>query len=198
MKIGIFSGTFDPFTFAHLAICEKVLEEGIVDKVIVLPTIVNWHREDKKSWLSYDDKFRVIMDMTWKCTDWRESIQPDFYELSHADHDWDETKIMNRRYVHMLSDVTFRYGIDNEYYTVIGTDSLWNFIKLWNYNTIFDMSKLIVVKGRDGIDLPDETFGAIEVEIDPKFAEMSASKIRARYATVDEYLADVMNRKLMS
>lgn len=60
------------------------------------------------------------------------------------------------------------------------------------------MSKLIVVKGRNGIDLLDETFGAIEVEIDPKFAEMSASKIRARYATVDEYLADVMNRKLMS
>ena len=59
MKIGIFGGTFDPFTEAHAAIVAKLLgatgnrfDKPLVDKVVVAPTIVEYHREGKIPWLA--------------------------------------------------------------------------------------------------------------------------------------------------
>lgn len=187
MKIGIFGGTFDPFTKAHFAIVEKALEDKLVDVVIVVPTIVSWHREDKYQWLSRDEKLHTIYAICHK-SKYNDSIWVDGSEL-FLDNPDDILK--NRRYVHMLSDITFKYGIDNEYYTIIGTDSMWNFTTWWNYKAILDMSKLIVVTGRDGIDLPDETFNAIQLSIPDEYSNVSASEIRTKYDSVDEYLSEI-------
>ena len=158
MKIGIFGGTFDPFTKAHLAIVEKVLVEKLVDKVIVLPTVVSWHRKGKCQWLNVDDRLEVITEFI-RTSKYQDKIFLDSYELKFITS---SIYAKDRRYIHMLSDVTFRYGIDNSYYTIIGTDSMWNFTTWWSYKAILDMSKLIVVTGRDGIELPSETFDAIQ------------------------------------
>ena len=47
MKIGILLGSFDPIHIGHIAIVSKVLNEGIVDKVLFLPAVQNpWkHRK---------------------------------------------------------------------------------------------------------------------------------------------------------
>ena len=57
MKIGIFGCTADPFTIAHKAIVEKVLDEDLVDEVLIVPTIVTYHRVGKTAWL---DDFQKI------------------------------------------------------------------------------------------------------------------------------------------
>ena len=57
MKLGIFGGTFDPFTLAHRDIVKTVLEQKLVDFVVVAPTIVSWHREGKTRWL--DDRQKL-------------------------------------------------------------------------------------------------------------------------------------------
>lgn len=186
MKIGIFGGTFDPFTEAHLAIVESALVDKLVDKVIIVPTIVTWHREGKCQWLNAAEKLRVIFAAI-DASDYEKSILVDGSELLL---DNPPNILKNRRYVHMLSDITFKYGIDNDYYTIVGTDSIWNFATWWNYKAILDMSKLIVVKGRDDIKLPNDTFGAIELDIPAKYANVSASEIRTQYNNVDEYIAN--------
>ena len=187
MKIGIFGGTFDPFTKAHLAIVEKVLDEKLVDKVIILPTIVSWHRKGKCQWLNVDDKLEVITEFI-RTSKYQDKIFLDSYELKFITS---SIYAKDRRYIHMLSDVTFRYGIDNSYYTIIGTDSMWNFTTWWSYKAILDMSKLIVVKGRDGIELPSETFDAIQMSISDEYSNVSASEIRTKYNNVDEYLSEL-------
>ena len=47
MKIGILLGSFDPIHIGHIAIVSKVLNEGLVDKVLLLPAVQNpWkHRK---------------------------------------------------------------------------------------------------------------------------------------------------------
>ena len=59
-KIGIFGGTFDPFTEAHLAIVKSAIDQKLVDKVHIIPTIVDYHRNSKDRWLSNYDRLDVI------------------------------------------------------------------------------------------------------------------------------------------
>ena len=59
-KIGIFGGTFDPFTEAHLAIVKAAIDQKLVDEVHIIPTIVDYHRTDKDRWLLNDARLDVI------------------------------------------------------------------------------------------------------------------------------------------
>lgn len=47
MKIGVLLGSFDPIHVGHIAIVSKVLNDGLVDKVLFLPAVQNpWkHRK---------------------------------------------------------------------------------------------------------------------------------------------------------
>ena len=58
MKIGIFGGTFDPFTEAHMEIVKSAL--NIVDEVHIIPSVVDYYREDKECWLSHANRANVI------------------------------------------------------------------------------------------------------------------------------------------
>ena len=59
-KIGIFGGTFDPFTEAHLAIVKAAIDQNLVDEVHIIPTIVDYHRNGKDRWLSNCNRLDVI------------------------------------------------------------------------------------------------------------------------------------------
>ena len=59
-KIGIFGGTFDPFTEAHLAIVKAAIDEELVDEVHIIPTIVDYYRNGKERWLPNYKRLYVI------------------------------------------------------------------------------------------------------------------------------------------
>ena len=63
-RIGIFGCSADPFTLAHREIVKEVLEQKLVDKVIIAPTIVDYHRGDKLPWVSSRDKFSIMHGLT--------------------------------------------------------------------------------------------------------------------------------------
>ena len=56
MKIAIYGGAFDPVTLGHMKIVDAVLDSGIVDKVIVVPSYHHMH--DKKM---ADYNIRLLM-----------------------------------------------------------------------------------------------------------------------------------------
>ena len=60
IKIGIFGGTFDPFTEAHLAIVKAAIDQKLVDEVYIIPTIVDYHRNGKECWLPNYKRLYVI------------------------------------------------------------------------------------------------------------------------------------------
>ena len=98
MKIGVFGGTFDPFTSAHYEIVNKVLSDKLVDKVIVIPTIVNYYRTGKTELFDLADREKIIK----KWFEGREDVILDFYEYGLLAWNIKEFKVdtllSNRRY----------------------------------------------------------------------------------------------------
>jgi len=183
MKIGVFGGTFDPFHEADLAIVDKVIDDKIVDEVIILPTVVNYYRKEKKPWLDAEQKAGIILRYVTlsKNTD---KIKLDLYEFDQLKGKTEEEQdkfISSRRYVNMLIDLQKRLGTDgNTYYTIIGGDSLQNFKSWASYDIILQLSKLIAVMRNDEVEF-DSDIDFIPVRIDGYYATVSSSMIRSFY-----------------
>lgn len=170
MKIGIFGGTFDPFTEAHMAVVDGLLDNELVDKVVIMPTIVDYYRKDKQP-MFYNTERLMFIDRFVDMSKHKDSIVIDDSEYKLAG------VTEERRYLHMLEDVMLRYGADNEFYTVLGADSLMNFKTWYEWERILEKSSLLVAS-RHGMSKPDVGFPYEWFEIDGKYADMSASKAR--------------------
>lgn len=186
MKIGIFGCTADPFTIAHKAIVEKVLDEGLVDKVLIVPTIVTYHRVGKTAWLDSFSKIVVIQKML-EDSKHQDKIFIDEQELRLKSM-LSEDELKNRRYYHTLQQIKEQYGANNELYTIIGTDSLTNFKTWYKWEELLNDTKLICVDNRDGVEAKNRELAYCFVNIDPSLNNVSASAIRSRFSSAEEYL----------
>ena len=207
-KIGIFGGTFDPFTEAHLAIVKAAIDQKLVDEVHIIPTIVDYHRNGKDRWLSNDnrlDVIRKIIDHLKGNYIYGNRIFINQNEYCFA-RDNAPYIINKRRYIDTLNqfiyDCNSRYtGFNNvEYYTIIGTDSYKNFKTWTDWEEILRLSKLIVVNGRDGEDIQLD-IPKIDLRIDPKYLSISSTKIREQYKnkdrSIEHYLADTLSNGIV-
>lgn len=118
-KIGIFGGTFDPFTPAHLNIVEQVLEKNLVDTLLIVPTIVTYHRNTKDNWLSHRQRLDVI----------RAVISDNIYDRVFVDsreYDFSDSHsrytCSDRRYIHTLMDIKADFPnsiyVQKQFYTI--------------------------------------------------------------------------------
>lgn len=196
-KIGLFGGTFDPWTKAHQAIVDGVLESKLVDMVIILPTIVDYHRNGKDKWLSDTDKFKVLYKFIESSKN-QGNIFMDFAEIRKKNSgQLSEEEIKNWRFINTLERVEnlFRESPslkDSELFTIIGTDSLRNF-KTWHrWEDILKKSKLIAVCGRDG-EVVDTDIEYIPMNIPAELSSTSSTEIRNKFKTlgVDAYIDSV-------
>lgn len=186
MKIGVFGGTFDPFTCAHYEIVKTCLESNAVDKVIILPTIVDYYRQDKNTLFSINDRRSIIehwMRRGFIQAGHEEDVILDFYEydvvLKH-----DEKTVESRRYLHMLEDVISRHGKSNEYFTIVGGDSFEKFRTWYKWEDILKLSRIIAFPRDSIVDSSEidtgKPFSRLILTIDDRFVAMSASSIRER------------------
>ena len=190
MKIGIFGGTFDPFTVAHKAIVKEVLKQKLVDKVLIAPSFVNYYRTGKEEWLTFPEKCRVIEE----CTDLKNEriYDGDNVPVQIYYGDWDlynrycqdevgEEWRRGRRFYHTLCDIVAKYDPSNEYYVIIGSDQYAKFKTWFNYERILEMAKLIVVDGRDGEKAEVKDIPAQFIWIHPCYEKVNASELREKY-----------------
>ena len=207
-KIGIFGGTFDPFTEAHLAIVKAAIDQKLVDEVHIIPTIVDYHRNGKDRWLSNYDRLDVIR----KIIDHLKGnyIYGNRFFINQNEYCFARDNapyiINKRRYIDTLNqfiyDCNSHYtDFDNvEYYTIIGTDSYKNFKTWTDWKEILRLSKLIVVNGRDGEDIQLD-IPKIDLRIDPKYLSISSTKIREQYKnkdrSIEHYLADTLSNGIV-
>ena len=188
MKIGIFGCTADPFTLAHREIVRVVLEQKLVDKVIIAPTIVTWHRKGKRSWLDDSHKIDVIYKL----------LQPDnlidnvlIYEKDFAlrsickgNADLEKRFLKKHRFIDTLIDIKASYR-DDELYVIMGNDS-WSQFETWsNWKDIAGIATgILVANGRNGspnFNVNENVKNATWFSIDPKYADSSATKIRETF-----------------
>ena len=200
MKYAIFGGTFDPFTKAHEAIVNKLLDKQLVTDVIIAPSITNWYR-DKSVWL--DDEQRLDLCFTaseficGKRTEkFHSTKNPTYYtgnvivwwrdirkKLSIPKGQMRDEFCNSWHFINTLFDFRAYYSIeaDDTVYVVIGSDQL-KFFKQWHrWEDILKLAKLIVVNGRNG-EYVDSDIKHIDITIDEEFKDFSASAIRAEYS----------------
>ena len=200
MKYAIFGGTFDPFTKAHEAIVNKLLDKQLVTDVIIAPSITNWYR-DKSVWL--DDEQRLDLCYTAsefirgkRAEKFHSTKNPTYYtgnvivwwrdirkKLSIPKGQMRDEFCNSWHFIDTLLDFRADYNIeaDDTVYVVIGSDQL-KFFKQWHrWEDILKLAKLIVVNGRNG-EYVDSDIKHIDITIDEEFKDFSASAIRAEYS----------------
>lgn len=174
MKIGIFGCTADPFHCADLAIVEAA--KKIVDKVIIVPTVTNYYRQDKRTLFTFDERVRIIQSFIFGI----DNVVIDTVERD-KDSKW--------RTINTIEEIRARCPYD-ELYFILGGDSYRNFDTWFRYDDILSLCRLIVAP-REEDSLDYEKWDAIPLHV-KGFKDTSSSKIREKLIDelVDIYLSD--------
>lgn len=208
-RVAIFGGTFDPFTVAHREICKAVMDQYGIDKLYVIPTVVDYHRKGKERWLTDEERMECIREMLWSLgpdyegrweIDWHEMHLKrlcDFTDNELRDGLYDEI-ISNRRFIHTLLDFKTRQDTDTEIALVLGQDEAQNLPNWYRWrDVLFNVNIVYAVTGRDGDNrqLPSEIVELCENirTIQLPYSELlkvSASKVRTSYMGKMEYDRD--------
>ena len=189
MKIGILGGSFDPFHIGHMAIITKAFEQLKLDKVIIVPTTVNYYRQDKRYLFTYDEKCIIIRHFLCSC--------PYNVEIDTIEKDKDGSW----RTIDLVQYFRKEYPKD-ELYLIIGEDSFKEFKTWTRWREIIDYVRLAVANRSDHVtktiefnrnkDPDDDTLVATPIDMGTEFEECSATNTRNKLIaeTMDNYLSD--------
>ncbi len=160
MKIGLFGGSFNPIHNAHLIMANWVKEEFSLDKIIFIP---NYRSPLKDNYYGVNEKQRL--NMIYLAT----SDNPDF-EVSRYEVEREEVSYSIDTIKHFIND-------DNEYYFIIGGDSLRSITKWKEYEQIFKLVRVICVDR----DVKSSRNGDVLFSSMP-LIDISSTMIRSRVA----------------
>ncbi len=128
MKIGLFGGSFNPVHNAHLIMAEWVRDEFSLDKIILIPNYRSPLKSDYHG-VSATDRLNMLK----LATEGNNNFEISEYELNKEGVSYSIDTIK-----HFLND-------ENEYYFIIGGDSLRSIEKWKDYKDIFRLVKIICV-----------------------------------------------------
>lgn len=134
MKIGIFGGCFNPPHKMHIEIARKLIKQGMLDKVIFVPTGNNY---TKAELVDIENRIEML-----NCI-----IDKETMEVS------DISRNLNYSYTFQVLDYFNGKYKGAQIYFICGTDNLKEF-KTWkNYEYILTNYKLLVVaRNGDNVD----------------------------------------------
>lgn len=165
MKTAIYGGTFDPIHEGHIAIVEDLSKK--FERVVVVPAYYSGYYKNANQMFSYDER---VEEVKVKLNKFKNVI------VSEIERGKDNTW----RYLHTLQTIIKEFNLkEGDVYTVIGSDSLYNFHKWYNYNEILKLSNLLVYNRSTN---PIEKFkGNIPFEAIIDFKkDISSSEIREK------------------
>lgn len=192
-RIGIFGCSADPFTLAHREIVKEVLEQKLVDKVIIAPTIVDYHRGDKLPWLSLNERASIIRELTKDLHRvFIDETELNRKKLLGLSQELEEHAVKSWRFIDTLLRIKLDCMMNSstaeeEFYPIIGGDSLDSFKTWFAWKDILKQSAGLIAVERDNKPIDVKTLISENPEFDGKlkvmkiydvFAEMSASDER--------------------
>ena len=178
MKIGIFGGTFDPWHIGHSAIINKAFEQIGLDRVIIVPTTVNYYRADKRYLFTFDEKVRIIQDFICGID---KPVEIDTVE---------KDKNGSWRTIDTLKYFKEKFPEDELYY-LIGEDS-YNDFKTWErWEDILKIVTLCVANRGNNFKI-DEKVPCLKINLGNDFKDNSATIVRSILIEelIDSYLSD--------
>jgi len=133
MKTGIYCGVFDPVHVGHVSFAEYVLELGLVDRLVIVPTSVPPHKKPPVT--SIEHRFQMVLLAFGQ--------ESPFYIFSgYESGDFPSYTCDTVAHLRKL------YSGDDLFF-IIGLDSMLQLKKWKNYGEIIKNVKFIV-SGRDG------------------------------------------------
>ena len=137
MRIAIYGGSFNPMHRGHEQIVEYILKNLNMDKIIIVPVGIPSHRENNLE--QSDTRLKICREI--------------FKDNSKIEVSDIEIKSDGKSYTYdTLIKLIEVYGKNNEFFEIIGEDSLKNF-KTWkNYKELLKICKLVVFRRNDDED----------------------------------------------
>lgn len=136
-KIGIMGGTFDPIHIGHLLIAENAREQLQLDKVLFIPAGNPPHKRNRDGRATNEQRVEMV----------RRAIQSNpYFELSLM-----EMNTEGFTYTYQTLEKLKEEHPDEEYYFIIGADSLYDF-KDWCEPARICACAAIVVATRNHTD----------------------------------------------
>jgi len=131
MKIGIFGGTFDPIHNAHLAVAREVQLQLGLSLVLFVPAGQPWLKVKVKVSPAEDRVNMVRLAIAHRR----------YYKLSMVDIERPGPTYS----VDTVAELRSRYGIDNEYFFILGLDSLLHLSSWYEPARLIQMCQLVAV-----------------------------------------------------
>lgn len=192
-KIGIMGGTFNPIHFAHLILAESAYEQFSLDKIIFMPSKNPPHKSHEEI---VSDELRSNM------------IQLAIEGNPHFEFSGLELNREGTTYTYeTIEELTKEYP-NNEYYFILGADSLFDFEKWRNPVRILELTN-IVAAGRDHlsenkmkkqIEYLSEKYNANIYLLKTPNMDISSQMLRKKVKigeTIRYYLPDVVEQYII-
>lgn len=180
-RIGIFGGTFDPFTCGHAAVVVNAFKQCDLDRIIIVPTTVNYYRSDKRYLFTFDEKVEIINDFI---TGVDYPVSVDTVEKD-KDGSW--------RTIDLIQYFKEKFKGD-DLYLIIGEDSYKEFKTWTRWEDILKEVTLAVANRASGSEYGNwrSDVPAVAINMGNEFEDCSATNTRNKLISEikDLYLSD--------
>lgn len=183
MRIAIYGGSFNPMHIGHEKIVDYVLNNLNMDKIIIIPVGIPSHRENN---LEQSDTRLKICKEIFKGN---KKIEVSDIEIKSEGKSYTYDTLLK------LIDL---YGENNEFFEIIGEDSLKN-LKTWkNYEKLLKICKFIVFRRKDdeNIQIDEEFLNNRNIIIlENEYYNISSTEIRNMVKN-NEDISNFVNKKV--
>ena len=183
MRIAIYGGSFNPMHIGHEKIVDYVLNNLNMDKIIIIPVGIPSHRENN---LEQSDTRLKICKEIFKGN---KKIEVSDIEIKSEGKSYTYDTLLK------LIDL---YGENNEFFEIIGEDSLKS-LKTWkNYEELLKICKFIVFRRKDdkNIQIDEEFLNNKNIIIlENEYYDISSTEIRNMVKN-NENISAFVNKKV--
>ena len=183
MRIAIYGGSFNPMHIGHEKIVNYVLNNLNMDKIIIIPVGIPSHRENN---LEQSDTRLKICKEIFKGN---KKIEVSDIEIKSEGKSYTYDTLLK------LIDL---YGENNEFFEIIGEDSLKS-LKTWkNYEELLKICKFIVFRRKDdkNIQIDEEFLNNKNIIIlENEYYDISSTEIRNMVKN-NEDISAFVNKKV--
>ena len=183
MRIAIYGGSFNPMHIGHEKIVDYVLNNLNMDKIIIIPVGIPSHRENN---LEQSDTRLKICKEIFKGN---KKIEVSDIEIKSKGKSYTYDTLLK------LMDL---YGENNEFFEIIGEDSLKS-LKTWkNYEELLKICKFIVFRRKDdkNIQIDKEFLNNKNIIIlENEYYDISSTEIRNMVKN-NENISAFVNKKV--
>ena len=183
MRIAIYGGSFNPMHIGHEKIVDYVLDNLNMDKIIIIPVGIPSHRENNLE--QSDTRLKICKEI------FKGNKKIEVSDI--------EIKSEGKSYTYdTLLKLMVLYGENNEFFEIIGEDSLKS-LKTWkNYEELLKICKFIVFRRKDdkNIQIDEEFLNNKNIIIlENEYYDISSTEIRNMVKN-NEDISAFVNKKV--